>query len=74
MEDIDDLQRILDLPYQPVEPEVSAYSAEKAELGDRGLMMIDIGDPLQPLYHLMSAENFSVFSLTEYEKILEFTG
>ena len=73
VEEIDGLKRILDLPYQPVEPEVSAYFTERAELGDRGLMMIDIGDPLQPLYHLMSAENFSVFSLTDYDKILAFT-
>jgi len=73
VEDIDDLQRILELPYQPAEPEAGAYADEQAELGHRGLMMIDIGDPLQPLYHLMSAENFSIFSLTEYDKILEFT-
>ncbi|MGE5549098.1 MAG: uroporphyrinogen decarboxylase family protein [Bacteroidota bacterium] len=73
VEDIDDLKRILALPYKPVEPEAGAYLRERAELGDRGLMMIDIGDPLQPLYHLMSAENFSIFSLTDYDKILEFT-
>jgi uroporphyrinogen-III decarboxylase len=36
-------------------------------------MMLDLGDPLEVLYHLMSAENFSIFSLTDYEKIIEFT-
>lgn len=72
VEDISELDRILEMPYDAVEPDVSQYFVEKAELGDQGLMMIDIGDPLQPLYHLMSAENFSIYSLTEYEKILEF--
>lgn len=73
VEEIEDLRHILEMPYLPVEPDTSAYLAEKAELGERGLMMIDIGDPLQPLYHLMSAENFSIFSVTEYDAILEFT-
>jgi hypothetical protein len=71
--EIEDLDRILALPYLPVEPDTRSYFREKEELGNRGLMMTDIGDPLQPLYHLMSAENFSLFSATDYEKILEFT-
>jgi uroporphyrinogen-III decarboxylase len=73
IEEIEELYKILEIPYVPVEPEVAQYFKEKEELGDKGLMMVDIGDPLGPLYHLMSAENFSIFSLTDYEKIIEFT-
>lgn len=73
VDDIEDLSRILDMPYKPVEPNVSQYFKEKEELGDRGLMMLDIGDPLGTLYHSMSAEDFSIFSLTEYDAILQFT-
>jgi hypothetical protein len=73
VEEADDLARILEMPYCPIEPDVTSYWAEKEQLGDCGLMMIDIGDPLQPLYHLMSAENFSIATLTDYGKILEFT-
>jgi len=73
LEDIEDLNKILEIPYVPVEPDVAQYFKEKEELGDKGLMMVDIGDPLIPLYHLMSAENFSIFSLTDYDKIIEFS-
>ncbi|KLU63125.1 methylcobalamin:coenzyme M methyltransferase [Peptococcaceae bacterium CEB3] len=73
VEDIDELMKILDMPYVPVEPDIKQYFIEKEELGDKGLMMIDIGDPLVPLHYLMNAENFSIFSLTEYDKILQFT-
>lgn len=73
VDDIDDLDKILNMPYKPVEPDVYQYFREKEELGNRGLMMIDIGDPLLPLYHLMSAEDFSIFSLTDYDAILKFT-
>lgn len=61
------------MPYIPLEPDVSKYFLEKEELGDKGLMMIYIGDPLIPLYNLMSAGDFSIFSLTDYDKILEFS-
>jgi uroporphyrinogen-III decarboxylase len=70
--DADRLEEILSIPYVPVIPDISAYEAEKAELGDRGLMMIDIGDPLGPLYHLMSAEDFAVCTLTDYDRLLGF--
>ena len=73
VEDIEQLDKILEMPYMPVEPDTARYFKEKEELGDKGLMMIDIGDPLVPLYNLMSAENFSIFSLTDYDKILEFS-
>lgn len=73
VDDVDDLSKILEIPHVPCQPDVSAYLKEKEELGDRGLMMADIGDPLSSLYSLMSAEDFSIFSLTDYEKILDFT-
>lgn len=73
IDDIDDLDKILSLPYQAPEENFDKYYVEKAELGDRGLMMLDIGDPLCPLYHLCSAEDFSIWTLTDYDKILKFT-
>lgn len=70
--DADRLEEILSIPYVPLKPDISKYETEKSELGNRGLMMIDIGDPLGPLYHLMSAEDFAVCTLTDYERILGF--
>ena len=73
VDEIEQLDKILEIPYVPPTPDFSSYFIEKDELGNKGLMMIDIGDPLLPLYGIMCAEDFSIFSLTDYDKILEFT-
>lgn len=73
IDDIDDLDKILSLPYQAPEANFDKYNLEKAELGDKGLMMLSLGDPLCPLYSLSSAEDFSMWTLTDYDKIIKFT-
>lgn len=67
------LERIADIPYVAPQPDFSPYACERAELGDKGLMMMDLGDPLCPLYNLCSAEDFAIWSLTDYEAMLAFT-
>lgn len=73
LDDIDQLEQILEIPYIEKNPDISSYRREKEELGDRGLMMTDIGDPLAILYNLMDASDFSIATLTDYDKLLTFT-
>lgn len=68
-----ELEAILSIPYVPPKVDLDNFRREEKELGDRGLMMIDIGDPLEPLYHLTSAENFSMWTITDYERLISFT-
>jgi len=68
----DELKKLLEIPYKPNFPDISKYAEEKEELGERGLMMTDIGDPLQIIYNLMSAEDFSMMTLTDYDVLTEF--
>jgi hypothetical protein len=76
LDGIDDFERqldeILSIPYIKPTPDISNYQREKDELGDKGLMMTDIGDPLTTLYGFMSAEDFSMSTALYYDKILEF--
>ncbi|HHY81309.1 MAG TPA: hypothetical protein GX505_01355 [Clostridiales bacterium] len=72
LEDPDELDKILSIPYVPLKPELDKFFEEEQELGDRGLMMLDLGDPLLPLYHLTSAENFSLWTVIAYDKLLAF--
>jgi uroporphyrinogen-III decarboxylase len=67
-----ELARILAMPYERPEFDLARFATEREELGDRGLMMIDIGDPLQVLYRLMSVETFAVATLTDRALLLEF--
>jgi hypothetical protein len=73
VDDPEMLKRIADIPYIPPEADFSRYEREREELGDRGLMMMDLGDPLCPLYHLASAEDFAIWTLTDYDTMLAFT-
>lgn len=71
-DDIEKFDDILAIPYVPVEPDVSKYFKEKEELGDKGLMMLDLGDPLTSIYGAMSAGDFSISTILSYDKILAF--
>jgi len=67
------LEKIAEIPYIKPEADFSVYFKEKESLGGRGFMMMDLGDPLGPLYNLASAEDFAVWTLTDYDKMLAFT-
>jgi uroporphyrinogen-III decarboxylase len=67
------LKKIAAIPHVSPKMDFAPFYKERDELGDKGLMMMDLGDPLVPLYHLASAEDFAVWTLTDYEAMLEFT-
>lgn len=69
----DMLEKIAEIPYIPPCPDRETLLREKEELGERGLLMMDLGDPLEPLYHLCSAENFCIWTLTDLDSLLRFT-
>lgn len=70
VEDPADLLAILSIPYVPPVPDVDTLRREREEFGDRGLFMMDLGDPLGPLYNLMAAGDFAMATATDYD-ILE---
>lgn len=72
VKDIEDLEKILEMPYQPPLPDLTQFFKEKEELGDRGLMMASTGDPLGILYHLCKIEDFAIWTLTEKDKLINF--
>ena len=73
IDDPEQFKSLLAIPFCTVKPCLDIYRKEKAELGEKGLLMMDLGDPLEVLYHLCSAEDFSMWSLTDYDALLGFT-
>jgi len=71
--DVSDLERILSIPYEPVEPDLTAFHQAAKKLGDAGLMMIDLGMPIGVSYHLLGPENFAIYTLMEREALVRFT-
>ena len=72
VEGLENLELILEMPYERPAFDIERFFRERDELGDRGLMMVDIGDPLQVLYRLMSVENFAVATVTDRRLLLCF--
>jgi len=72
VKEIEDLEKILTMPYQAPRPDLTKFFKEKEELGDRGLMMASTDDPLAILYQLCKIEDFSIWTLTEKERLLYF--
>ncbi len=66
------LRDVMAIPYVAPTPNLDKLREERLEFGDKGLFMMDIGDPLGVLYNLMSAENFSLFTATDYDLLIEF--
>lgn len=73
VKDISDLDKILAIPYEPVEPDLAAYHAASSKLGDAGLMMVNIGMPIGVAYGLVHPQTFAEWSLTEREALARFT-
>lgn len=59
------LKALMDIPYEPIRPDLAPYRREKEELGDRGLSMMDLGDPLCILHGLMDPADFAMATATD---------
>lgn len=58
-------KRLLSIPYEPIRPDLAAYRREREETGDKGVFMLDLGDPLAALYGMMSAQDFAMATATD---------
>ncbi len=69
LKDTDDLKAYLQLPDEAFsfECDVSGLIEEEAELGDRGIVMVDTADPLCLAAGLFSMEDYTIIALTEPE-------
>ena len=72
-QDISDLDKVLSIPYEPVEPDLTAFHQAAAKLGDDGLMMVNMGMPIGVAYGLTHPETFAIWTLTEREALVRFT-
>jgi hypothetical protein len=76
LKDTDDLRAYLEIPEGAFAEsiDVSPLEAEEAELGDRGIVMVDTEDPLCAAASLFSMEEYTIIALTEpalFHQLLE---
>ena len=70
---LDDLEKVLSIPYQPAEPDLTEFRRAASQLGDAGLMMVDPPMPVGVAYHLLGPENFAIYAYTDLEVLVKFT-
>ena len=76
LKDTDDLEAYLQLPEEvfACDVDVTGLRAADEQLGERGIVMVDTGDPLCHAAPLFSMEDFTVVALTEpkrFHRLLE---
>jgi uroporphyrinogen-III decarboxylase len=71
--DLSDLDKILAIPYEPAEPDASSFLNAAKELGDAGLMMVDLGMTVGITYELMGPEAFAIYSIAELDTLYQFS-
>ena len=76
LKDVDDAQAWLDLPEQSLggEPDTASFRASERVLGDSGIAMIDVGDPLCCAAELFEMGQFTIMAMTEptlFHRLLE---
>ncbi|MBI2941133.1 MAG: hypothetical protein HYY04_11915 [Chloroflexi bacterium] len=68
VEDEDDLEAFLSLPYTPSLPDLAEVDRADGELGERGLITFSLGDPLGAVLGLLPFETFALWSTTERDR------
>ncbi len=67
---IDDVDKALSVPYEPLDYDYDDYPRIIREVGDRGIIMDSISDPLWMAADLMEFGDYTVWALTETEHFI----
>ncbi len=63
----EDVDRVLSIPFEPLDYDASDHVRVRAELGDRGLVMASLSDPAYVAADLMSMEDFLVWAVSNLD-------
>lgn len=72
LEEITDIDSYLSIPYDPPEIDMARFFREKERLGDRGVMVLCLSDPICVAASLFEMSTFLVHAITERERIKYF--
>ncbi len=72
LKNIEDIDRYLAFPYEPPDLDMTHFLAEREALGEHGLMMITVDDPVCVVAELFEMGQFLVHAITEEKRIGRF--
>lgn len=70
VKDLDDLDKSLSIPFEPTAVDVSHILAEHDRLGDRGITVVDVGDPICTMAEVFEFGEFLVQATTNPKAIV----
>ena len=72
LEDISDIDKYLSIPFDPQILNMGRFYESMQKLGEKGLMMLSLGDPICDAAELFEMSTFMMYAITEPEKIKYF--
>jgi len=63
-----DVDKVLSVPFEPVTYDFASFEQHKADLGDNGIIMTTLTDPLWTTADLMEFGEFTIWAITEEER------
>ncbi|MGQ9733201.1 MAG: uroporphyrinogen decarboxylase family protein [Candidatus Zipacnadales bacterium] len=74
VKDLEDLQKVTAVPFEPLTPKVSGFFELQHQIGERGLVTCDFVNPLAHLHALVGSELLGLWSRTERKAVVHFIG
>jgi uroporphyrinogen-III decarboxylase len=71
---LDDLERALSVPYEPVRPVVERFFEVDRQMGEWGIVSCELSNPLAGAHALMGSERLAIWSRTERRAIRNLVG
>ena len=72
LKDIEDIDRFLSIPYEPPELDMRLFLAERKALGEKGIMMLSVDDPVCVVAELFEMGEFLIHAISNEKRITYF--
>ncbi len=70
---LEDVEKVLSVPYVPHQPDCASFFAADEALGDRGIVMCSVPLPITTIHALMGTDTLAIWSITERDVIHRLT-
>ncbi len=67
----EDVQKVLSIPYVPPQPDCSGFFELDKKIGDRGIVMASIYDPIAYVHDLLGSETIALWSILHRDLLME---
>ena len=71
VEDRDDVSKFLSIPYEPHQPDMAGFFRTAQNLGERGIVLVSVGEPALLVHELLGSERLAMWSVEERDLVHE---